>query len=163
MISLDVGCGHREYDVRRGTIGIDLERGKADIIADAHFLPFKDSIFDKVFCYHLIEHCFNSYKVIQELKRVTLFKGIIEISTPNAMYLYKVLRTIFLGSYIVSEDHIQTYGITELKHLINKCGLEIKKIQYVYYASEKDKPKLLDHLAIKIGLGRNIILYVIKK
>lgn len=46
--TLDVGCGHVFGHHKRGLIGIDLKRGKADMIGDANCLPIKDNAFDKV-------------------------------------------------------------------------------------------------------------------
>ena len=47
---LDVGCGWiREVHQRsEDSIGIDLNPGLADVLADAQNLPFRDSIFSKV-------------------------------------------------------------------------------------------------------------------
>lgn len=51
---LDIGCGDRKL---KGAIGIDIRKTKdVDIIADAHYLPFKDEVFDHVYSSHLIEH-----------------------------------------------------------------------------------------------------------
>jgi len=89
---LDVGCGSRP----KGDVNIDLyiqptHRGdettapdpksiKNFILADSNFLPFRDESFSIVYSSHLLEHCIQPYKVLQEFKRVS--KAIVYIEVP---------------------------------------------------------------------------------
>jgi ubiquinone/menaquinone biosynthesis C-methylase UbiE len=79
IFALDVGCGRR----RLGDINVDIDRKvKPDIICDAHFLPFPDSTFDRVYCYHVLEHKgVKPEKVVAELLRVS--RKWVEIQVPH--------------------------------------------------------------------------------
>jgi ubiquinone/menaquinone biosynthesis C-methylase UbiE len=91
---LDVGCGLKPA----GDVNIDLHfneftehldaterklltpRGvKNPVKADAHFLPFKNGIFDKVYSHHVLEHLDNPTKALSEMLRVANYKVIFVI------------------------------------------------------------------------------------
>jgi len=80
MLTLDVGCGI----IQQGHINIDIEKPKVIngnfIKADGQYLPFRNNVFDTVYCFHVIEHIKNPYLLIDELVRVA--KGKIEIRCP---------------------------------------------------------------------------------
>lgn len=95
MLTLDVGCG----DKPRGSVNLDyylslnpeIDQRKKGIInirlipnfiqADAQHLPFRDKIFDRVFCYHVIEHVDNPYLLLYELLRIS--SDVLEIRCPH--------------------------------------------------------------------------------
>jgi SAM-dependent methyltransferase len=83
MVSLDVGCGYEPHYKRRGDIGIDLMRGKCDVCADAHFLPFRTMVFDQVFLMNILEHLVNPKQCIEEVKRVCKRNARIQITIPQ--------------------------------------------------------------------------------
>jgi len=90
MFSLDVGCGHREnHDKKRGMIGIDRMRGKCDVLADAHFLPFKHDVFETIFLYAILEHLVNPNKCMEEARRVSKANARIYISIPQITSMVK--------------------------------------------------------------------------
>ncbi len=75
---LDVGCG--EYP--RGDINVDRYRfvqakdrthvpTKADVVADAHYLPFREGAFEEVFSGHTIEHLDHPDRFLGECERVS--------------------------------------------------------------------------------------------
>ena len=78
---LDLGCGPRDqakplewlgYDY----VGVDYSSDKADFIADAHALPFKDESFDCVFSYAVLEHLHQPFIAMKEIDRVLKNGGI---------------------------------------------------------------------------------------
>jgi len=81
MLTLDVGCGKRKI----GDINVDIDKKvKPDIICDIHHLPFKNSQFDIVFSYHVLEHKgVKPEKAIKELLRIS--NGIVEIQVPHLL------------------------------------------------------------------------------
>jgi ubiquinone/menaquinone biosynthesis C-methylase UbiE len=96
MLTLDVGCG----DKPKGNINIDQFMYKTPhrtkdanlktmkipnlINADAHYLPFRNGVFDVVFCNHLLEHKGIRYvTVAKELLRVSKRK--VDINVPSQL------------------------------------------------------------------------------
>lgn len=88
---LDVGSGDKPFwradvivdkfledDQQRHSGGMVYDKKKLFVEADVENLPFKDKVFDFVFCSHLLEHVENPDKAIKELTRVAK-KGYIEV------------------------------------------------------------------------------------
>jgi len=93
--SLDVGCGS-DF---RGEVNLDHYKGENPeidqstnvfvnyrripnfVLGDALHLPFRDKSFQKVYCFHVIEHVPNPYRLINELVRVAI--QTIEIRCPH--------------------------------------------------------------------------------
>jgi len=89
---LDVGSGA----IPRGNIQIDLPPLMSDehhrsksiaptVYADANakHLPFRDNVFSRVVCIHIIEHLFSPYYTLLEVKRVLKPNGSLRIEIPN--------------------------------------------------------------------------------
>ena len=84
-LNLDVGCGdnpHGDVNVDYRTYQnieldqvhtkyVDIKNIPNFIRADALHLPFPNKSFVKTYCYHVIEHVSNPFKLIEELIRVT--------------------------------------------------------------------------------------------
>ncbi|MDO8658374.1 MAG: methyltransferase domain-containing protein [Candidatus Levybacteria bacterium] len=92
---LDVGSGDKPFwradvivdkylqdDQQRHSGAMLYDSRKVFVKADVENLPFKDKVFDFVFCSHLLEHVKNPDKAIRELTRVAK-RGYIEV--PNAI------------------------------------------------------------------------------
>jgi len=90
---LDVGCGpgdYLEWLNAREVIGLDpiiyavlIARDFAPVVmADGHFLPFRDEVFDCVSMIHVIEHV-EPHRALREAKRVLKSEGRIIIITPD--------------------------------------------------------------------------------
>src|SRR3989338_3692458 len=65
-------------DQQRHSGAMVYDKRKIFIEADVENLPFKDKVFDFVFCAHLLEHVENPDKAIKELTRVAK-RGYIEV------------------------------------------------------------------------------------
>ncbi len=78
---LDLGCGPRdqaspiEY-LSYQYVGIDYTNYKADFLADAHAIPFKDDSFDCILSYAVLEHLQNPFVCLYEIERVLRPSGI---------------------------------------------------------------------------------------
>ncbi len=98
-MKLDVGCGESprgdvncdiyknwnpEIRDQRKAYYVDTKKIPNFVLCDTHYLPFKDDLFTKVFCIHVLEHCRNPIKVLRELKRVSNGKIIVEV--PHRYY-----------------------------------------------------------------------------
>src|SRR3989344_3020091 len=88
---LDVGSGDKPFwradvivdkylkdDQQRNSGSMLFDKKKLFIQGNVENLPFKDKVFDFVFCSHLLEHVENPDKAISELTRVAK-KGYIEV------------------------------------------------------------------------------------
>ena len=78
--TIDVGSGNHPM----GDVNLDIDPTcKCDnfIHGDAHYLPFRERVFDLAKATHLIEHTINPVQVIQELYRVS--KDQIQILCPH--------------------------------------------------------------------------------
>ena len=81
-IKIDIGCGSKK---RPGFIGIDFfESPDIDICRDVEKqgLPFADSSVLETRCYHVLEHLNNPILVINEIYRVLIPNGLLELSVP---------------------------------------------------------------------------------
>lgn len=72
---LDLGCGPRDQAApteHRGAsyVGIDYSSDQADLLADAHAIPFRDGTFDVVLSYAVLEHLYHPFLALQEVARV---------------------------------------------------------------------------------------------
>jgi SAM-dependent methyltransferase len=78
---LDYGCGPRDQAVPAQYsglryAGIDLTSAEADLLADAHAIPFRDSSFDAVLSYAVVEHLYNPFVAVGEVARVLRSGGV---------------------------------------------------------------------------------------
>jgi len=85
---LDVGCG----DNPKGDVNIDLffyVRGENFIIGEAHHLPFKTGVFEKVYSKHCLEHLESPLQFFKEAKRILKNGGTLECIYPTDTKLTK--------------------------------------------------------------------------
>jgi ubiquinone/menaquinone biosynthesis C-methylase UbiE len=89
-------------------VGIDINRdaflkleNKVDfIVCDSLLFPFRDEVFDFVYCYHVLEHVVHYQKCIEEMKRILKGNGGLFLATPNRRRLI---------SYISSAEKTSLY------------------------------------------------------
>lgn len=146
---LDVGAGgggaavlmHRVLDAE--VFCVDIARQNVETCESLGFsahlvdvenepLPFADSYFDAVVFLEVIEHLFDPYGALSEIKRVLKPSGKLVISTHNA--LNAVRRLCFLMGRVnptsdVSHEemgpHIRLYSHAILARVLSRCGFEI--------------------------------------
>jgi len=112
---LDIGCGDGFITARLGEstgarmFGIDISREALKDArkkgVDARFanldrdrLPFADKYFDAVFCGDVVEHVFDTERLLAEVRRVLKADGFIVMSVPNIAAWYN--RIIMLFGFI---------------------------------------------------------------
>lgn len=72
---LDLGCGPRDQalsimSLGHEYVGVDFSSSAADLLADAHALPFCTESFDFVFSFAVLEHLHNPFLALNEIGRV---------------------------------------------------------------------------------------------
>lgn len=172
---LDVGCGkgvflrdfasglRQRYGIKaiQGA-GVDLVRSPGDFFSeicpdfkfvqqnlDGQSLPFADSSFDFLCCNQVLEHVFETEKLLREFRRVLTPQGICVVSVPNLASWINRIVVLFggqpLGSEIGTESvtygfwptflqsrlkqftpsgHIRDFSPRGLKDITAACGFE---------------------------------------
>lgn len=88
---LDLGCGPRDqrapvqyYGARY--VGLDFTSAAADLLADAHAIPFRAGTFDVVISYAVFEHLYHPFLAAAEVTRVLreggIFVGVVSQGEP---------------------------------------------------------------------------------
>lgn len=114
-LTLDVGCGRR----RLGTVNVDLDsKVKPDVACDIHHLPFRDRLFEYVYCYHVLEHRgVHPRRAVTELFRVS--KGYIECQVPHWLgpsrkAVWKDGTKEHVNFYVMRKRFWQRYSLFQL-------------------------------------------------
>jgi ubiquinone/menaquinone biosynthesis C-methylase UbiE len=96
---LDLGCGPKDQakpieSVGYRYVGVDYSSSLADLLADARSIPFRDSTFECVFSYAVLEHLHSPFLAIRKIERVL---------SPNGLFVGTVsqgeLSRILFSSY----------------------------------------------------------------
>lgn len=139
---LDVGCdgGTLSSIIKQDSVwivGIDIDmnaikyatikrKHHAWILADAHYLPFKNKSFNIVLCIETLEHCYSPRSVIEEIKRVT--RSEILILIPNSSSpIFKIIWYVWLKlkGRVWIDSHLYEFNDRTIKKLFNDCGLKV--------------------------------------
>lgn len=85
---LEIGSGSlstHKFLKNNDVIHIDITKHGFHLenVCDAHKLPFRNNSFDIVFISHVLEHCFNPSRVVEEIVRVKKSKAIFVIPNCN--------------------------------------------------------------------------------
>lgn len=148
---LDVGCGYcgdisSLYSDGIKFVGIDFSegavvKGKKNLrddgkdaplmVADALRLPFKDGVFDKVYCKESLEHIPDYEAAIREIGRVLRAGGVIAITCPNWLSikgLGRIYRRLIMWAINRGENHPYDNWKTQMvvERSLRKHGFEIK-------------------------------------
>jgi SAM-dependent methyltransferase len=97
-------------------------------------LPFSDSHFDAVVFLEVIEHLFDPYGALFEIRRVLRPTGKLIVSTHNALNVVRRLAFL-LGRVNPTSDvshkemgsHIRLYSHAILARVLGRCGFEISR------------------------------------
>jgi len=105
-------------------------------------LPFKESYFDIVLFCEVLEHLFVlPHKVLFEIHRVLKPEGLLILTTPNFLSLYKRIKVLFGKSPFQpvsarrdagrAQDHIREYSMDELHLLLQETDFEVILARYL--------------------------------
>ena len=135
--SLSVGCGGSDRFRGRSLKDVNIDVLKPSsridnfVLCDAHSLPFKEGAFESVLLSHVVEHLNSPFYCLVECRRVLRDGGRVFVETPNACFILKVARLAMRGFYEVDRTHVQTYGVPELKQLVEKSGFSDIVVSFV--------------------------------
>lgn len=149
---LNAGCGGKTNDRAcfLGDVRIDIKHfPPVTSLMDAHFLGFKDSVFDKIVCFEVLEHLNSPIKALGELRRVLKENGEITISVPNVWYWRRIVRTLIKQHKVLEKiptsDHKQAWDVIEFHNLAYQAGLKITDVKWLdWYPKGKLKLEFLD-------------------
>ncbi len=106
----------------------------ADVIADAHNLPFRDSVFDDVLIYSALEHFKNPKHVLDEAYRVADIGGTLTVTVVNGNHWPMALTRS-------SPEHYYTWDIWTLQTLIESAGWHVKNAFHFTFTKRKKTSK----------------------
>jgi len=146
LYTLDVGCGFpnpEEPYHKRGHMGIDRERGYADVVADAHYLPFRDNTFDLIGVHTALDHFNFPLQTLKQINRVT--KNYIVVSSANSGF--------WAYSFgIPPPGHSYQWNIWTLANLLTKAGFEPIEYGYEHLGRKSSRTRFFE-LFVKILVG----------
>lgn len=118
---VDIGCGNKPYiNYFRHIdkyVGVDVNKGEADIIANAKSLPIENDSIDAVPCNQIIEHDPDPDKIIAEIHRILKPGGILILSAPQ------------MGRLHGEPNDYYRFTRWGLKYLLEKNGMKIDIIE----------------------------------
>lgn len=135
---LDIGCGDRP----QGTVNVDVDLSSEELYfkqrhieprlipnfvkADAHYLPFRDHCFQKVVCYHTLEHLNYPVNAVKEMMRVA--NGTVKVHVPSSAH--ERFQCLFVPKRRrwVKKFHRHSFNLADLQWLMPHA-----KIKYSYH------------------------------
>ena len=149
---LNVGCGLSYV----GDVRLDVQRTRAiTIVGDAHFLPFRDGVFDKILCMEVLEHLESPSKGVMEMRRVLKEDGMIVISMPNVTEWRRIL-SIHRHPTIIhcpKTTHRQAWDAIAFHHLADLTGLEVVRVEWFDHYPRKGRHKFLNPILRRLLPG----------
>ncbi len=117
-----------EVAVARGATRYRHRREYRFAAMDAHALAFPDGCFDVAICVDSIEHVHDAPRMVAEAARVLKPGGRFIISTQNRESLHlMVTRKLGYPEFLTSYQHIREFAYRELRDLLEKAGLRVRR------------------------------------
>ena len=166
-VVLELGCGRGSYLksiselLNAEPVGIDISKnvlksshGFSRILCDIEVgIPFKDETFDLVLLLDVIEHLFDTDRLLFEVKRVLKPGGIVVITTPNLASWYnrlflligwqpfwtEVSTKFVIGNPlrerrakcggIMPSGHLRLFTPLALRRFVEMCGFSVEEVR----------------------------------
>ena len=107
-------------------------------------LPVANHFFDRIICYHILEHITNDIKAMQELYRVLKPGGVALIQTPFKEGEISEDPNIMLPeerlAHFGQEDHIRIYSVTGLLNRLKSVGF--KQVEVRVFEKQNESSQL---------------------
>ena len=97
-LGLEVGSGISNFKANfdEKIIRMDVQKAKGlDVVADAHFLPFRDELFSKIFLFDVLHHLDCPLVFFSEANRVLSDRGRIIMIEPGITPISKIFYKMF--------------------------------------------------------------------
>ena len=141
----DMGCGtgygSALLSESNSVIGIDVSRNALDyaskkypvseyVQGSAVSLPFRNSVFDAVIAFEVVEHLEHGERLLAEAHRILKVGGTLFISSPNPAHWVNLLRNRVCGMPIPEKEpgnlyHVHEFPYQEMRFLLDSYGFEV--------------------------------------
>ncbi len=139
---LDLGCGPKDQKgpvehLGFAYVGVDYTSPRADLLTDAHSLPFRSGAFDCVLSYAVLEHLHNPVVAMLEVERVLatggIYLGTVSLGEPfhQSYFHHTVWGLLSLLSMTKSLRLTQAWASTDTLRALSRMGRYSRAIRYL--------------------------------
>ncbi len=132
--------------VAADVLGIDIDQEAIDFLKEKgmdNIIPFDmnklealDYKPDVIIFGETIEHLMNQELAITNLKQIMSPETLLVVSTPNALWLNKIIDTLLQTEH-QHPDHKVVFSLATLKNLFEANELNVKEIYYTFLNRER--------------------------
>lgn len=159
---LDIGSSYCEppsyyefFNCQKMTKKILIDRykhKKPDIVGDAQNLPFKDTSFNTVICFNLIEHVPDPYRVIQEAARVLKKNGQAFFYAPYLTALHSEQKN-YSGDFSRLSHSSWKFWASQYFSKVKVYPVAFGPLIQAYVLFEQFIPKLIRNIIAQLSLS----------
>ena len=144
LLKLNLGSGPKNLNYKKNYYSVDhLDLNGVDIISDLNkpFNLLPDNCTQSIYSSHVFEHIENLDNLLNEIHRITIPKGNIEIIVPhfsNPYYYSDPTHTRFFGLYSMYYyvDQKDQPKIRKVPDFYSKNKFIVNKIQYDFFSRD---------------------------
>lgn len=102
---------------------------KETLVGSLLEIPFNDSIFDIVFCNHVLEHIEQYQKALVEIMRVLKPGGLLLLGVPNeGCFLGRLRNRIIQRSILKKTDHVNFFRSKIINEALRSAGFSVVRV-----------------------------------